>query len=452
MQAEILDGMKAFVDEAKTSVDESQAEYDAAVKAAEAEYNSASAFYNEASALLEQANAAEAEKENALNIVQADVNAAEEKVASTKQAVDEAQEKVTAIENSEEYAQAKADLDAREAELSAATQELETAKVAEAAAQQESANAEAYRVQCEDAAISAKITADEKAALLQAAETEQSNCRTNLGQAVENDTAAQNAVTVAQEALNEANKILMDKEAAVEAATEELEEAEKAEAEAKKAFDEANSVYEEAQAKYVLGIYAYFQDTGPVGARVLGDDGYDSKWYREYSDDEGGINFLTDFTDIGEDYDASSWENVFKALDFIDECNELRKSQGLSELKTSDYEMAVAIVKANIASERRGHQLIMETGGAGENLAWVYADPFDGWYDKEKALYDLGVTDFNITGHYQNIVTGGYIVTGFGVNTKNGSAYAQLFDMKSPDNNCKLTQHWKQPRKSVTVQ
>lgn len=39
-----------------------------------------------------------------------------------------------------------------------------------------------------------------------------------------------------------------------------------------------------------------------------------------------------------------------------------------------------------------------------ENLSWGYDNPNDGWYHREKELYDSGVTEFHRVGHYLNIL------------------------------------------------
>ena len=68
-------------------------------------------------------------------------------------------------------------------------------------------------------------------------------------------------------------------------------------------------------------------------------------------------------------------------------------------------------------------------------------NPFDGWYDKEKAIYERylaqGLTPeeiendhFQEVGHYLNIIEDGYYITGFAVNTephRYNVAYGQVF-------------------------
>ena len=110
---------------------------------------------------------------------------------------------------------------------------------------------------------------------------------------------------------------------------------------------------------------------------------------------------------------------MMKALDYIDEANALRKKEGKTELKVTDYMMAVAQAAVNEAAKTSA---VPKAEGVGFNPLWGYArddqDPFDYWYTKEKALYEAGTTDWGKTGHYQNLVKDDYAVTGFAVNQK----------------------------------
>lgn len=93
--------------------------------------------------------------------------------------------------------------------------------------------------------------------------------------------------------------------------------------------------------------------------------------------DNAGLQYCiyNKYNDRGSATDASSFENIFYALDFIDECNELREKHGLSALKVTDLMMAYAISDANYASQNISHPMQF---GVGENLAWGYTDPFAG--------------------------------------------------------------------------
>ena len=120
-----------------------------------------------------------------------------------------------------------------------------------------------------------------------------------------------------------------------------------------------------------------------------------------------------DDTHPGNSWDATASSNVFQALEFIRECNELRKADPRctqnEELLVTDRLMAYAILNANRSAVVWGH--CCQFSGIGENLAQGYRDPFDGWYTYEKSLYDAGNT--SAAGHYTNIIENTYRYTGF---------------------------------------
>lgn len=89
--------------------------------------------------------------------------------------------------------------------------------------------------------------------------------------------------------------------------------------------------------------------------------------------------------------------------------------------------MALAQANSDWAQENIEHSGIYDHG---ENLSWGYQDPFDGWYDEEKAIYDtfddslkqLSANDlskkypdkYNQVGHYLNIVHPNFTSFGMG--------------------------------------
>lgn len=119
------------------------------------------------------------------------------------------------------------------------------------------------------------------------------------------------------------------------------------------------------------------------------------------------------YTEIGAKNDATSLDNMKAALDMIDDCNLIRANLGLSPLTVTDYMMAVAQSNANASA-----YILTSTQqyNVAENVAWASSAPFRVWYVNEKKLYDKGNTDFQYTGHYQNIVNSSFTVTGYAVN------------------------------------
>lgn len=155
---------------------------------------------------------------------------------------------------------------------------------------------------------------------------------------------------------------------------------------------------------------------------------------------------LAPYTKVGQTDDATSLENMQASIAYMKECNEIRKKEGLSELKVSMTLMAIAQVNANHAKSNMEHAGVYATG---ENLAWGYGNantagsPFRGWYDQEKAEYLAGNHKFSDVGHYKNIVEKRYTVTGFAVGTNGrfSTAHCQEFldDVTDVDDEVQMT-------------
>ncbi|MBV3098537.1 CAP domain-containing protein, partial [Bifidobacterium longum] len=198
----------------------------------------------------------------------------------------------------------------------------------------------------------------------------------------------------------------------------------KAEADAKK------EAADEAQDKLSQGAVAYFGDKGASQAvKVLTDP------------------TVTEYLDAihnGAKGDATTLDNMIEALKFIQEANQLRAKEGLQPLKVSDTLMAQAMADADYANNNVNHPLQFP---ASENLAWGYTDPFNGWYDTEKSMYEKdmsdGVLDCKASdgkpvkpcayGHYTTLVNTDFTLTGFGVSQNGnitgigGNTHSQLF-------------------------
>lgn len=179
----------------------------------------------------------------------------------------------------------------------------------------------------------------------------------------------------------------------------------------------AKNKLEEAQAEYDKGSFGFFEYVGASDAlNVLNNCRYSS------------------YTNKGSETDATNLENMKASFNYIRECNSLREQEGidpvsggtLGTLKVSDYMMAAAQADANYSLTNIGHARQFDVG---ENLAWGYSDPFVGWYDREKQQYLSGISEFEVVGHYLNIVTSSYAVTGFAVaqGGSYGIEHAQTF-------------------------
>lgn len=133
------------------------------------------------------------------------------------------------------------------------------------------------------------------------------------------------------------------------------------------------------------------------------------------------------YVKLGQEGDATSIENMKAVIPWLKKTNDLRAKHNLNALNVSLWEMALAQANSDWAQENIKHSGIYDHG---ENLSWGYQDPFDGWYDEEKAIYEtfddslkqLSANDlskkypdkYNQVGHYLNIVHPNFTSFGMG--------------------------------------
>ena len=164
------------------------------------------------------------------------------------------------------------------------------------------------------------------------------------------------------------------------------------------------------------------------------------------------VENMLDYTHMGADGDATSIINMSKAINLLKEQNTLRANEGKQPYKVSLLALANAEAESNYAYVVGGHPVFYtETQfegygykpiyegaieGGGENFAWGYSDPFDGWYIQEKKnveLYDkkdrgetLTEEEKNFlaadgeTGHYYNVVSSRFDLSAIGYKSKGG--------------------------------
>lgn len=177
------------------------------------------------------------------------------------------------------------------------------------------------------------------------------------------------AITEAQARIDELEKI----------ADGDLSEWEQAVTEAENGLTDAQAALEEAQTK--LDELKEQQASGSFGffEYVKAPDALDALENSTYAD----------MTKKGEDADATSLDNMRDSLAWIRKLNEIRARQGLEELTVTDTLMAMAQADANYSDTKVAHAKQFNEYGIGENLAWNYgSNPFDQWYDEEKAYFD----------------------------------------------------------------
>lgn len=178
-------------------------------------------------------------------------------------------------------------------------------------------------------------------------------------------------------------------------------------AEAEKKVTDLEVIASNAQAQYNQGSLGFFQYMGDTVAQ----DALENAQYADY-------------THIGDEKDATSLVNMRNTLKFLKECNELRAKHGLEPLKVTNVLMAIAQSNLNWSAIYQNHA---QQYNVGENIAWGYTDPFDGWYYEEKEIYDKNPdADFSDVGHYLNIIDPEYTVTGFAI-SQNGNQWNPYF-------------------------
>lgn len=206
-----------------------------------------------------------------------------------------------------------------------------------------------------------------------------------------------------------------------------------------KAVDTAQQNLDAAQAEYNNGgLYGYLESQG----------------------DSTSLGYLTNckynsYNKRGDPKDATSPDNVRKALTALKEVNDKRISVGLKPLKVTNGLMAMAAADANYSDTFLGHA---QQFSVGENVAWNYGSgAVDQWYS-EKSTFDAlakqidgttGLTgaaaysyykehynemsqQYQNIGHYINLISPNYTIAGMGACTRGTmygwTTFANVFD------------------------
>ena len=210
------------------------------------------------------------------------------------------------------------------------------------------------------------------------------------------------------------------------------------------------TVVTEAVAVVSLGSYGYFKSKNSTDAmNILTGTNVKSSYIRSTTAPDGFIGY----TNIGQEGDATSLENMKLTLDWIKECNKIRVNEGLNPCTVNDVAMAMAQTDANYSANKWGHASYYFVA---ENLAWgygisygsagMYSNPYTGWDTEEKTYYQNNVGNYDgassmsayqlsqsypdfyhQVGHYLNIIVSGTPVTGYAVNSS-VKVHAQEFD------------------------
>ena len=471
-----------------------EAEYDALITAAENLHDAALAAAEEARTSTDaatdavyQAKLSDAKKLYDDSVAEAReahdvrIQAAQESYDAAVAQAETAYEKAVAeAESDPEYLAAAASLKAAVEQTQSAQAEKQAADDALSEAVNAFADAQAVQKQKDDALQKAKTASETAAAAAKAAEQALQDAEAELSSARENDAAAQKAVSDAQTALSTAKRVQASAEADVQNAEAEKENADQQIRNANAALEAAKVRAASAQAvidQGIMGFYETQKESDPTGyayAKAVLD-------YASSASVQTGAR-----TSQGGEGDATSLANIEKAIRYMEESNELRSQDSnrtdLSELCTTMRMMALAEANANATAYYSTHWQLADyeeslagqadsrvSGNAGdsywqtsENWAGGYSevstdvknledlDPFNGWYEDEKAIYDyrrahpdatdqetadaLGLSLGEVqggTGHYTNLISTSAKVTGAAVNDERSQSTVQEFDSRT---------------------
>lgn len=396
-QQKVVESVKVSLQEAQAKYDTVKGQFDEAknkINDLEAQITAQQSKVDTLSAQSAASEAAMQEASEALNNAQQAYDAATDETAKAELESQLATAQANLIAVTEAYNAANAELVNENGVLSSLQGNLETVKSESQAAIDAYNEAQSILAQAQQD----KVTADNQLASLQ-----QSLEATKASIA-----QAEKDVTVKKDLLDAAKK-----------STEEL----------SKLVDSTKAAYDAVQAQWNQGSLGFYENIGDTQAVDVIKEGI-----------KLGTTILSD------EMAATSLENMKKSLGMLDECNRIRKLNGLSELKTSGLMNAISQVKLNHTQYRQGSYDSPHTHlyGTSENLAAGYnwdmsgsdaenkgKGPFRGWYGHEKDILDKFYKEhpeevgtdpwelitrydglFNQIGHYLILLNTGSTVTG----------------------------------------
>ena len=131
--------------------------------------------------------------------------------------------------------------------------------------------------------------------------------------------------------------------------------------------------------------------------------------------------------------EATSKENVYKSIQLIEEFNEIRKAEGLSELKINGPLMVSSIVANAFSMFTLDNTFIVKlwtkhtdntsTPKGFQNLSWGLdknGDPYQEWYYKQKELKNQGNNIAKLIHNYKDITNKDATITGLSATTAFG--------------------------------
>ena len=399
-----LETAKKEQESAKTAYDTAKAASDAAtskLKDANSDLESKKALYDAANSAYNAANLEVTKKQNAVNEAQKNVDSftGSDALTNAQNELNQANAELIDAQNAAASAQAA---------LDHATKELSAAQSAQSTAQSN------YKQSVNDF--------ESASAVLEDATTKQSDAQKAYDKADTNAKANQSVI-------DDLNAQKAKCEADVSAAQATLTNAENAyklnKSEKEVAQENLNTFIHDNQTtidqinKGTQGFFEYVsKDLGELTAKAF--DKNDSYYGK-----------IAQYVQLGQEGDATTLENMEAVIPWLKKNNELRAKHGLQALNVSLWEMALAQANSDWAQTHIAHSGVRDSG---ENLSWGYADPFIGWYDEEKAIYDTYDAslkklsayelskkypkEYSAVGHYLNIIHPNYTSFGMGHSSK----------------------------------
>lgn len=396
-----LDTAQAALKDAASNLANAQNEYQSALKGQDTAQNN----LNGATTNLNDAEAVASNNQKAVDDAQAAVDGFDQEAAN--QAVDKAQ---AALENAQDavsqaqdaYDGASGNVDAAQADVNASSDDVEQKK------------ADLKKAEDDLKKVEASAPSDHPEDSTVPGGAAVAEAKKKLDEAKQKQEAASNAHQQAQGEKDKADAARSKADDNVKSALM-AQDAAQADADSKKA------AADNADKQIAKGSLGFFESRGSTEAvKVLTDK---------------TVNANLDAIKLGQAGDATSLENMKKALEWVHTTNDYRAKHNLPALSINDTLMAMAQADADWSSINYGHAMIFNVG---ENLAWGYANPVDPWY-AEKNIYDAAVKKdpsiasmsayelsqkdpslYHQVGHYLNIIDPEWTITGVGTNTTNG--------------------------------
>lgn len=207
-------------------------------------------------------------------------------------------------------------------------------------------------------------------------------------------------------------------------------------------LSELQKAYDDALAQYNKGSAGFFEslmDTDP-DAKEAYEIMMDMDGTHQYRTTEN----IRPYTDPADNMDAAFLDNMKMAIDFISTANALRENDttlgSAPALYVTHTLMAISQLCCNRSSSEPIH---CKAYNIGENLAWGYKDPFDVWYDEEKAMYLEGSRNNDEVGHYTSLMNPEFITTGFAIGQDPGNDVCHEESFQYDDANKKSVARYK---------